>query len=573
MKEKLKVSLGQCSDRGRKSENQDNHGARLPNDSLLALKGVAIAMSDGISSSDVSHIASETAVNAFLEDYYCTSEAWSVKTSAERVLKATNSWLNSQSLKDSSRYDRDKGYVCTFSAVILKNLTAHIFHVGDSRVYRLNENGLEQLTHDHRLWETEEKSYLSRAMGMAAQCEFDYQALPLQNNDIYIICTDGVYEFVKTQQIVETVRHYNDDLNKAARTIAEHAYNQGSEDNLTIQIVKIESLPTDVHNDIKKTAEALNLPPALTAGVEFDGYEVLRQIHTSSRSLVYLAQDKVSKKNVVLKIPTSNSHDDKRYIESFLLEEWIARRLSSAHVLKAKRPDRERQYIYTVFEFIEGQTLAQWAIDNPKPSLETVRGIVEQIAKGLHAFHRMEMLHQDLRPENIMIDTEGTVKIIDFGSVSVAGLVETEVQQPLTYLKGTALYSAPEYFLGCSGTVKSELFSLGVITYFLLSGRYPYDTDVAKAKTRAAQKKLWYRTIINDEVEIPIWVDDAIHRAVHPFPENRYEEVFEFIHDLKKPNRRFIEKTRPPLIQRNPVRVWQGISAILAMIVVYLISQ
>ncbi|WP_369622458.1 protein kinase domain-containing protein, partial [Pseudoalteromonas distincta] len=80
--------------------------------------------------------------------------------------------------------------------------------------------------------------------------------------------------------------------------------------------------------------------------------------------------------------------------------------------------------LYVVTEFIDGQTLTQWMINNPKPGLETVRGIVEQIARGLRAFHRKEMLHQDIRPDNIMIDTTGTVKIIDFGSTKITGVVE-----------------------------------------------------------------------------------------------------------------------------------------------------
>ena len=106
------------------------------------------------------------------------------------------------------------------------------------------------------------------------------------------------------------------------------------------------------------------------------------------------------------------------------MEEWVARRINSAHVLKPRAQLRTRNYLYVVTEFVEGQTLTQWMIDNPKPSLETVRGILEQIASGLQAFHRMEMLHQDLRPENIMIDGTGTAKIIDFGSTRIAGIAE-----------------------------------------------------------------------------------------------------------------------------------------------------
>ena len=89
----LKVSVGQYSSLGRKEINQDFYGFCVPQEPQLSAKGIAIALADGISSSDVSHVASEAAVTGFLEDYYSTSETWSVKTSAERVLGAINSWL------------------------------------------------------------------------------------------------------------------------------------------------------------------------------------------------------------------------------------------------------------------------------------------------------------------------------------------------------------------------------------------------------------------------------------------------------------------------------------------------
>ncbi|HUL68463.1 MAG TPA: protein phosphatase 2C domain-containing protein, partial [Burkholderiaceae bacterium] len=89
MRSELKISVGQHSDRGRKEINQDFHGARIPKEPQLSSKGIAIAVADGIGSSQVSQVASQFAVTGVLEDYYCTSEAWSVKTSVERVLTAT----------------------------------------------------------------------------------------------------------------------------------------------------------------------------------------------------------------------------------------------------------------------------------------------------------------------------------------------------------------------------------------------------------------------------------------------------------------------------------------------------
>jgi serine/threonine protein phosphatase PrpC len=123
MASQLRISVGQYSGKGRKDSNQDFHGVYIPKEPQLSSKGIAIALADGISSSDVSHIASETAVSSFMDDYYCTSEAWSVKKSAQRVLMATNSWLNTQSQQSPYRYDKDKGYVCTFSALVLKSTT------------------------------------------------------------------------------------------------------------------------------------------------------------------------------------------------------------------------------------------------------------------------------------------------------------------------------------------------------------------------------------------------------------------------------------------------------------------
>src|SRR3954466_6198282 len=144
MPRELKISVGQHSDRGRKESNQDFHGVLIPREPLLGLKGIAVVLADGISSSSVSRVAAESTVKGFLTDYYCTSESWSVKTSAQRVIAATNSWLHSQTRRSDYRYEKDRGYVCTLSAMVIKGATAHIFHVGDSRIYRLAGKALEQ---------------------------------------------------------------------------------------------------------------------------------------------------------------------------------------------------------------------------------------------------------------------------------------------------------------------------------------------------------------------------------------------------------------------------------------------
>ena len=573
----LRVSVGQHSDKGRKEVNQDFHGVLVPKEPLLSAKGIAIALADGIGSSEVSQIASEFAVQSLLEDYYCTSEAWSVKKSVERVLTATNSWLHSRTRQSQYRYDQDRGYVCTLSALIIKSTTAHIFHVGDTRIYRVHADALEQLTDDHRVRVSEGQSYLSRAVGFNPQIEIDYQALQLEKGDVFFLASDGVYEYVDDAFIADVVwrergeKGDQGDLDRAARAIVDEAFQRSSHDNLTVQIVAIDELPSADARELHQRVPELALPPLLEARDTLDGYRIVREVHGSNRSHIYLAIDIETHALVILKTPSVDMRADPAYLERFLMEEWVARRINSAHVLKPCQQTRERHYLYVATEYIDGQTLSQWMIDHPRPSLETVRGIVEQIAKGLQAFHRLEMLHQDLRPDNIMIDKTGTVKIIDFGATRVAGIVEMAAANEPGDIMGTAQYTAPEYFLGEAGSALSDQFSLGVITYQMLSGCLPYGTAVAKSRTQAAQGKLQYASVLHQDCEIPVWIDGVLARAVQPNPLKRYEALSEFVHDLRQPNAAFLNKTRPALVDRHPARFWKGVSAILAAIIVLLL--
>ena len=564
----LRVSLGQCTDKGCKPLNQDFHGLVAPIDPLLGTKGVAMAIADGISSSDVSQVASELSVKGFLDDYYATPETWSVKNSVHRVLQAVNSWLYAQTRQGRHRYEMDRGYVCTFSAVVFRSNTAHIFHVGDARVYAVVGQRLEQLTEDHRRWLSRDKSYLSRALGMQDLLDIDYLGIPVAVGDTFVLATDGVYEFVSEGRIAKTIARHAGDLDLAARRILDEALANGSDDNLTIQVVRVEELPAHDAEDVHRHAVNLPFPPELRPRMEFDGYRIVRELHHSSRSHVYLAEDIESGRQVALKTPSVDLREDQAYLERFLLEEWVARRIDNVHVLKYLPHARKRNYLYTIAEYIEGQGMNQWMIDNPEPDLETVRGIVAQIANGLQAMHRREMIHQDLRPHNVLIDRTGTVKLIDFGSVRVTGLdgVAGDAAGPIL---GTAQYTAPEYFLCEPGTPRSDLYSLGAITYQMLSGRLPYGTRVARSTTRSAQRRLVYDSVLDDERTIPSWVDAAIRKAVHPDPYKRYEEVAEFIEDLRRPNRAFVHKGRAPLLERNPLMFWKGLSLALFLCVVY----
>lgn len=566
----LSISLGQCSDKGRKEANQDFHGALIPLPVERSLKGIAIAIADGISSSNVSHIAAETAIKSFLTDYYCTSESWTVKTSAYRVVAAVNSWLHAQNRRGAHPYDRDKGYVCTFSALVIKSKTAHIFHVGDARIFRLNGSALEQLTRDHRVTLSSEQSYLGRALGVNQHIEIDYRAVPVSTGDVFILATDGVYEHVEPEVAITAIRDNADDLDRAASIIVDAAFRNQSPDNLTIQIVRLDHVSDGEVTEVLEQADELPPAPLLDAHTEFEGYRVLRVIHSSSRSHIYLAENMESGAKVVIKVPSIDLREDAAYLKRFMMEEWVARRIHNAHVLRPAGQARKRGSLYSVMEFVDGQTLKQWIVDNPKPDLEVVRGIVEQIAKGLRAFHRMEMLHQDLRPDNVMIDPAGTVRIIDFGSVKIPGVMEAFPSADNGDMMGTAPYTAPEYIVGDAGTSRSDLYALGVITYQMLTGKLPYGARMARARTRSQQARVTYTPATVFRNDVPSWIDGALRKAVHPDPLKRQEALSEFTHDLRYPRSTLLSRRSVPLIERNPVLFWKIVSAVLVVIIIVL---
>ncbi|GAB2199622.1 bifunctional protein-serine/threonine kinase/phosphatase [Sessilibacter sp. MAH4] len=571
MTKQLRISQDQFSTAGRKTVNQDCHGIIIPEEPQLTSKGICAVIADGISSSQVSHIASEATVQGFLSDYYCTSDSWSTKKSGQRVLEAINSWLFAQTQYSPHKYNKDKGYVCTFSAIIFKSNTAHIFHCGDARIYRLANGGLEQLTQDHRRVISSEESYLAKALGINNFLDLDYLMVDVTEGDFFLLATDGVYEFIDDKLLIQTIIEHRNHLSGLAENIIQKALNAGSDDNLTLQIIRIDELPEQNLGEIHRQVNQLPPPPQLGPRMEFEGYKIIKDVYISSRSHVFLAEDIETQQQVILKTPSAEKRDDPAYLENLLMEDWIAKRLNNLHILKAVESSRKQNYLYTLSEYIEGRTLAQWMLDNPKPDLETVRSIVEQVAKGLQAFHRQEMVHQDLRPNNIMIDRDGVVKIIDFGSTKVAGI--SDIVQRNEGIVGTAQYTAPEYYLGYLGTSRSDIFSLGVITYQMLSGELPYGNAIARSTDARTQLRLRYKSLATDENAIPSWVDFAIKKAVNINPLKRYDEVSEFIYELRHPNADFIKREKPPLIERNPVLFWQVVSFILFAINVYFIVR
>src|SRR5262249_49264488 len=184
-----------------------------------------------------------------------------------------------------------------------------VLEVGDARIYRVQGHSLEQLTQDHRVWVSAEESHLSRAIGFKPQVEIDYTSLEIGRGDVFLLATDGVHEHIDGRFVADAIRAHAS-LDEVARAIVAEAYRRGSADNLTVQIVAVDEVPEHGVSEVQQQLERLAPAPLLEARAEIDGYRIVREIHASARSHLYLAVDLDSGATVALKTPATELQGD-----------------------------------------------------------------------------------------------------------------------------------------------------------------------------------------------------------------------------------------------------------------------
>ena len=548
----LTLNAAQLSHPGPKATNEDALGLHLPHGHGAANHTAAAAIADGVSSAEGGRVAAETSVTNFLSDFFATPASWSVKTAGQKVLAALNRWLHGQG---QHYHHGHQGYLTTFTALIIRGRTGHIFHVGDSRLWRLRADEWECLTKDHALM-TRNGNQLTRALGMDWRVDVDYLEIDVQMGDIYLLSTDGIHNFIPDKELKAIISSRSETLEARCEALLACADNHHSDDNRSCQLLEVIDLPpADAH------ALSLNnippLPPELTVGSRIDDYIVEQEIQVNARSHVYKVRDPHDGQSYVLKTPSVNLGDDPDALRAFQREDWIGQRFHHPDIVKTYSPSRPRHYLYLIQEHLQGQSLRTWRKHNPDAPVETIIAFAKPAIKALRALHRRETLHQDVKPDNFFMTTDGHIKLIDFGSASVGSLNENLSLRP-----GAAEYAAPEYALGIARDGRADQFSLAVTLYELLTGHYPYGEHYLEAKTPHQFRKLRYTSACAHNPHVPLWIDAALARALSLNPEQRYPELSEFLVDLERPNTHLTLKAKP-WIEQNPVLFWQITSALL----------
>jgi len=562
----LKVCIGGYSTAGNREVNQDAFAVKDPySSSERNNKGIVACVADGVSCSNKGQQASQTSVTQFISDYYSTSNSWDIKQSASKVLNSLNSWLFQHNQDDL----RHNGLITTFSSVVFKSTTAHLLHIGDSRIYRFREEKLKQLSRDHSRAVYSKNTVLTRALGMDVHLDIDYQTIPLQVGDIFMLSTDGVHDYLDNKSLNNYLTQLpenpsKEQLEQMSQTICDDALQQGSSDNISCLLIQINSLPRADLSEFFAHLTNLIIPPALQVGNEIDCFKIEKILHEGARSHVYLATDKSSHKKVVLKMPSLNFEEDDNYLLGFYKEQWVGQSIKNTNIMWIADNIKGSTFLYHICENVEGISLRQWMSENPKPEYQKACDIINKIINAVRVLQRAGMVHRDLKPENILISAQGKIKIIDFGTVRVNGFEEIVKEQQEVPL-GALDYIAPEYLNDGESSSLSDLFSIAVIAYELLSGHLPYSENQGQSIERARQFSWEYQPIKNHRVDLSSRVDMVLKHALDPIPEMRYSSKSEFISDLTSiQQREVIEEHKKPLIERNPVKFWQSLALILA---------
>ena len=266
----------------------------------------------------------------------------------------------------------------------------------------------------------------------------------------------------------------------------------------------------------------------LEAGSQIDSYRIDQPIARSGMASIFRATDLRDNRVVALKIPHPDMEADPIFFDRFHREAGIGERLNHPNVMRVFG-DEKRSRVYMVMEWCEGRLLRQ-IMDNEKLSHERAMKIAGGVLEALDYIHANGVVHRDLKPENIMVDENDHIKLIDFGIASDSSA------RRLTYANftatlGTPNYISPEQVKGKRGDGRSDIYSMGVILYEMLTGKLPFTgpSPIAAMNDRLLNPPI--PPTVADPTISP-QLQEVIYRALERDPRNRYATAHEFLHDL-----------------------------------------
>jgi serine/threonine protein phosphatase PrpC len=550
----LKIDLGYSSLTGPRERNEDYCGVATPEGQELENKGAIAAVADGIGGHKGGREAAEYTVRGLLSDYFATPDTWGVPRAIETVTTALNRWV----IAEGSRNAELTGMATTLSVLVLRGRRFYTAHIGDSRIYRLSEGRLLALTVDHTWEHPELNNVLSRAIGLDPRVLMDFSDGELAVGDRFLLVSDGVWGILPDALMAEVLLDHPEPQ-AAAAALSSLALAQGGHDNATAVVVDVLTLPAASLRDSLESEAGLPLPRRLKVGQDIDGLLVEEILHDARETLVYRVKNQRNGQQLVLKTLQPDMAGDSAATAALLMEAWRAKRVVSPFFPQVV-PVEDKSCLYYLMTWHAGASLQSRLDADQHFSVAEVVRLGMALLKAIGTLHRLDIVHRDIKPDNIHIGQDGGLRVLDLGVATSLG--ERKPDDPIGQA-GTPSYMAPELFESPEPQFGHDLYAAGVTLYHLLTRKYPYG-EIEPFQTpkfaEPARPSRW-------RTEIPGWLENVLLKAVAKEAKDRFETPEEFLLALERgASRPIAAPGRQALAQRNPLKLWKTVALISLMI-------
>jgi serine/threonine-protein kinase len=473
----------------------------------------------------------------------------------------------------------------TLTVAVFRHNEVTIGFVGDTRAYLVRHGKIEQLTTDHNqvgfrlkyglirendAMTSPSRSMLTRSLGSEPICRLDYIKREVYKDDIIVLCTDGLYGFATDVEILDVVSHQEPE--EAAKLLLKLVEKRNGEDNISVQVIRVNQVHRAIFFRGVQTGYAKNrtveTKEEFKAGAVLDNrFEILACVSRSGMACIYKARDRKTGQTVAIKVPHMQFESDVAGATRFEREEEIGKALNHPLVLKIIPVEEQKSRPYIVMEFLEGRTLAD-LLKETKPLPEAdAAAIASRICDALDYLHKQNVVHRDLKPQNIMLCRDGSIRIMDFG------IAKSSQARRITFVgftpsMGTPDYMAPEQVQGKRGDERTDIYSLGAILYEMATGSTLFEGEnpYVVMNSRLTGDPLAPRKV-NPKLT-PV-LEEIILHALERNPANRYLTAAAMKAELddyeKVPLTQRWQRLQPPQIWKTRYRLVPIVAGIFVL--------
>jgi serine/threonine-protein kinase len=512
-------------------------------------RGAVVILADGVGGQDFGEIASNTAstiaCRAFCEG----------RTGAEpgqllyEMFNAANIAVYDANLKSHGKTGK---MATTLTVSIFRHNEVNVGHVGDCRVYLVQQGRIRRITNDHSYAGVQLKlglitvedalnsplrSVLTRSLGQEPVVRADYHTAQVSAGDILVQCCDGLWTKITDGEIQSIVTRLSPE--EACRELVALAERRDADDNLSVQVVQVTAIERLSYYRGVPTYQKESptiMGNELEVGQLLDGrFRITDIVARSGMASIYKAEDMETKGIVALKVPFMQFESDPGFFSRFQREQAIGKALQHPYIMRIiDMGESKRSRPYMVMEYLEGQTLGHLMQSlRPMPQADALK-IGSRVCEALHYMHEHEVVHRDLKPDNIMICNDGSIRIMDFG------IAKFEGQRRLTFggftpAMGTPDYMAPEQVKGKRGDARTDIYSLGAILYEMVTGAVPFEgaNPFIIMNSRISGDPVAPR---KKNPDVSAQVEEIILHAMSRNPQDRYPTAMKMKEDLDNPD-------------------------------------